>query len=117
MILTIIKFCKLLLRIYPGIINSLRSYIKHSKECFLLFSNTSKLVKKKKKLGCASFYQPTSRCSERFFLASYFAYMKSFASLAFCVVRLFRNSGTLDKPTTRNTRVESDFVHAKKETL
>ena len=45
-ILIIIKFCELLLRISPRIINSLRSYIKHSKECFLLFPNTSKLVKK-----------------------------------------------------------------------
>ena len=42
----IIKFCELLLRISPRIINSLRSYIKHSKECFLRFPNTSKLVKK-----------------------------------------------------------------------
>ena len=46
MILIIIKFCELLRRISPRIINSLRSYIKHSKECFLLFPNTSKLVKK-----------------------------------------------------------------------
>ena len=46
MILIIIKCCQLLLRISPRIINSLRSYIKHSKECFLLFRNTSKLVKK-----------------------------------------------------------------------
>ena len=46
MIFIIIKFCELLLRISPRIINSLRSYIKHSKECFLLFPNTSKLVKK-----------------------------------------------------------------------
>ena len=46
MILIIIKFCELLLRISPRITNSLRSYIKHSKECFLLFPNTSKLVKK-----------------------------------------------------------------------
>ena len=46
MILIITKFCELLLRISPRIINSLRSYIKHSKECFLLFPNTSKLVKK-----------------------------------------------------------------------
>ena len=46
MILIIIKFCELLLRIYLRIINSLRSYIKHSRECFLLFPNTSKLVKK-----------------------------------------------------------------------
>ena len=47
MILIIIKFCELLLSIYRRIIISLRSYIKHSKECFLLFPNTSKLVKKK----------------------------------------------------------------------
>ena len=46
MILIIIKFCELLLQISPRIIKSLRSYIKHSKECFLLFPNTSKLVKK-----------------------------------------------------------------------
>ena len=46
MILIILKFCELLLRISPRIINSLRSYIKHSKECFLLFPNNSKLVKK-----------------------------------------------------------------------
>ena len=44
--LIIIKFCELLLRISPRIINSLRSYIKHLKEYFLLFPNTSKLVKK-----------------------------------------------------------------------
>ena len=46
MILIIIKFCEPLLRISPRIINSLRSYIKHSKKCFFLFPNTSKLVKK-----------------------------------------------------------------------
>ena len=46
MILIVIKFCELLLRISPRIINSLRSYIKHSKECVLLFPNTPKLVKK-----------------------------------------------------------------------
>ena len=46
MILIIIKFCELLLRISQRIINSLRSYIKHSKECFLRFPNTSKLVKR-----------------------------------------------------------------------
>ena len=44
MILIIIKFCELLLRISPRIINSLRSYIKHEEECFLLFPNTSMLV-------------------------------------------------------------------------
>ena len=46
MILIIIKVRELLLRISPRINNSLRSYIKQSKECFLLFPNTSKLVKK-----------------------------------------------------------------------
>ena len=46
MILIIIKLCELLLRISPRIINSSRSYIKHSKECFFLFPNTLKLVKK-----------------------------------------------------------------------
>ena len=46
MILIIIKFCELLLRISPRIINSLISYIKLSKECFLLFPNTEKLVKR-----------------------------------------------------------------------
>ena len=46
MILIVIKFCELLLRISQRIINSLWSYIKHSKEYFLLFPNTSKLVKK-----------------------------------------------------------------------
>ena len=46
MILIIMKVCELFLRISPRIINSLRSYIKRSKECFLPFPNTSKLVKK-----------------------------------------------------------------------
>ena len=46
MILIIMKFYELLLRISPRIINSLRGYIKHSKECFLLFPNSSNLVKK-----------------------------------------------------------------------
>ena len=49
-----IKFCELLLRISPRIINSLRSYIKHWKECFLLFPNTSKLVKKTSAVPCFS---------------------------------------------------------------
>ena len=54
MILIIIKLGELLLQISPRIINSLKSYIKHSKECFLLFPNTSKLVKKKKKKNSAA---------------------------------------------------------------
>ena len=61
MILIIIKFCELLLRISPRIINSLRSRIKHSKECSLLFPNTLKLVKNSR-LRCI--FQPTSRCLE-----------------------------------------------------
>ena len=39
--------------------NGLRSHIKNSKERFIKYPNTSKSVKK---LGCASFFQPTSRC-------------------------------------------------------
>ena len=62
MILIIIKFCELLLRISPRIINSLISYIKHSKECFLLFPNTSKLVTKNS--AAPRFFNPTSRCLE-----------------------------------------------------
>ena len=46
MILVIIKFGELLLLISVRIINALRSYIKHSKECFIRYPNTSKLLKK-----------------------------------------------------------------------
>ena len=46
MILITIKFDELLLRISLRIINALRSYIKHSKECFIRYPSTSKLVKK-----------------------------------------------------------------------
>ena len=45
-ILIIIKFGELLLWFSPRIINALRSYIKHSKECFIRYPNTSKSVKK-----------------------------------------------------------------------
>ena len=45
-ILIIIKFGELLLLISLRIINALRSYIKHSKECFVRYPNTSKSVKK-----------------------------------------------------------------------
>ena len=45
-ILIIIKFGEVLLWFSPRIINALRSYIKHSKECFIRYPNTSKLVKK-----------------------------------------------------------------------
>ena len=46
MILIIIKFGEVLLLFSPRIINALRSYIKHSKECFIRYPNTWKLVKK-----------------------------------------------------------------------
>ena len=55
-ILIIIKSGELLLWFSPRIINGLRSYIKHSKGCFIWYPNTLKLVKKN--LGCASFFQP-----------------------------------------------------------
>ena len=45
-ILIIIKFGEVLLWFSPRIINALRSYIKDSKECFIRYPNTSKLVKK-----------------------------------------------------------------------
>ena len=45
-ILIIIKSGELLLWFSPRIINGLRSYIKHSKGCFIRYPNTLKLVKK-----------------------------------------------------------------------
>ena len=42
----IIKFGELLLRFSPRIVNGLRSYIKHSKGCFIRYPNNLKLVKK-----------------------------------------------------------------------
>ena len=51
---TIIKFGELLLWVSLRTINALRSYVKHSKECFIRYPNTSKLVKKK--FGCALFF-------------------------------------------------------------
>ena len=45
-ILIIIKSGELLLWFSPRIINGLRSYIKHSKGCFIWYPNTLKLVKK-----------------------------------------------------------------------
>ena len=58
-ILIIIKFSELLLWFSPRIISALRSFIQHLKECFIRYPNTSKLVKR---LGSASFFQPTSQC-------------------------------------------------------
>ena len=62
-ILIIIKFGELLLWISLTIIiiNALRSYIKHLKECFIRYPNTLKLVKKTL-LACTSFVQPISQC-------------------------------------------------------
>ena len=45
-ILIIIKSGELLLWFSPRIINGLRSYIKHSKGCFIRYPNTLKLIKK-----------------------------------------------------------------------
>ena len=45
-VILIIKFGEVLLWFSPRIINALRSYIKHSKECFIRYPITSKLVKK-----------------------------------------------------------------------
>ena len=45
-IFIIIKSGELLLWFSPRIINGLRSYIKHSKGCFIRYPNTLKLVKK-----------------------------------------------------------------------
>ena len=63
MILILIKFFELLLRISPSIINSLRSYIKinNIKSVSSDFQTPRSWLKK---LGCASFFQPTSRCLE-----------------------------------------------------
>ena len=52
----IIKFGKVLLWFSPRIINALRSYIKHSKECFIRYPITSKLVKKN--LAAPRFFNP-----------------------------------------------------------
>ena len=46
MILIIIKFCELLLRISPRIINSFRSYIKHEKSVSSYFQTPRSWLKK-----------------------------------------------------------------------
>ena len=48
------NFGELLGRFSPRVSNVLKSHIKHYNECFIRFPNTSKLVKKGKKIGCAS---------------------------------------------------------------
>ena len=80
-ILIIIKFCELLLRISPRIINSLRSYVKHSKECFLLFPNTSKLVKKtRQRLVFPTYFSVFGNRRKHSFLCLIY-YMKHLGSL------------------------------------
>ena len=54
----IIKFGELLLWISPGIINVLRNYIKHSKECFIRTLQSWL----KKILGLCLLFQPISQC-------------------------------------------------------
>ena len=58
----IVKFSELLIWIPPRIINDLRCYIKHAKECFIRFPNTLEVGLKKG--GCVSFIQLASRCLE-----------------------------------------------------
>ena len=49
-VLISIKFCELLLRISPKIMNGLRSHIKNSKECFIRYPNTLRSIKKSRRL-------------------------------------------------------------------
>ena len=58
-ILIIIKFGELLLWISPRIVNALRSYIKHSKECS---SDIETLRRWSQKLDLHSVFEPTSQC-------------------------------------------------------
>ena len=62
MILIIIKFCELLLRISPRIINSFEKLYQTLERVFPPISKHLEVGLKK--LGCASFFQPTSRCFE-----------------------------------------------------
>ena len=65
-ILIIIKFGELLLWFSPRIINGLRSYIKHSKGCFIRYPNTLKLVRKKTRLRLV--FSTISRCLDIFLM-------------------------------------------------
>ena len=56
MILIIIKFGELLLWISLRIINALRTYIKHSKECFICYPNTEKWVQKTRRTRVFFFF-------------------------------------------------------------
>ena len=60
--LIVTKFGELLHWISPRIINILKSYIKHSKWCFITYQNASKLVTKKYKLSLCLIFQSTSQC-------------------------------------------------------
>ena len=53
------KLTQLSSQLSPKIRICFRCNMKHSEECFITYPNTSKCVKK---LGCASFFQHTSRC-------------------------------------------------------
>ena len=57
-ILISIKFCELCFEFLQELWMIWEAIIKNSKECFIRYPNTLKSVEKK--LGCASFFQPTS---------------------------------------------------------
>ena len=78
-VLIIIKFGELLLRISSRIINALGSYIKHSKECFIVYPNTSKLAEK------------TQLHLVFRTLFSVLGYLMKHSSLAAYIVRLFNS--------------------------
>ena len=90
MILIIIKFGELLLWTSLRINNSLRSYIKHSKESFIRYPSALKLVKKK--LGYASFLQSTL-CLISDTLANQSA-QKALFTLRYILKRVRSNIGT-----------------------
>ena len=83
-ILIIIQFGELLLWISLTIIiiiNALRSYIKHLKECFIRYPNTSKLVKKN--ITCLHLF-----CSTHF---SVFGYLMKHSSLCLIYFNVTKN--------------------------
>ena len=69
------------------------------------------LVSSSSRIGARLLRRNTYTLLTGFFLTSLLASTKSFASLVFRVVGLF-TSPRVNKPTTRNTRDASDFVHA-----
>ena len=56
-----VKHSKVRTTLHVSIIDSGSEIVKHSKECFIMYPNTLNSIKK---LGCSSFFQPTSRCLE-----------------------------------------------------